>query len=301
MVTDSRKCEQCGVAFAPRREHARFCSARCRVAWNRLHARESPAEGGALDWTITAMRETVDRLLRARGWDRPHAFAVISEAVWWVTMVDATLVRYHPDAYDGVLAGHDAAERRAIEGTFGGLRFVRNEMGYYLDQADFVQPGRGGPGAGAIAAWTWRSLPEPGLDSLPARGQEWEMTRYREYQAWLAGQPVSDTFRRAAAFLAGPRRAASRTASPAVLAAYGADRYHDGHDGGFGAGRGNQLAGIGQAEPGTAAPMSSTALRPWVVCRGQSGRGGPGPARRPRRSARGRLSRGRGRPGWWCR
>jgi hypothetical protein len=27
------------------------------------------------------------------------------------------------------------------------------------------------------------------------------MTRYREYQAWLAGQPVGDTFRRAAAFL----------------------------------------------------------------------------------------------------
>ena len=76
------------------------------------------------------MRETIDRLQRARSLDRPHAFAVISEAVWWVTMVDATLVRYHPDAYDAVLAGHEAAERRAIEGTFGGLRFVRNQMGY---------------------------------------------------------------------------------------------------------------------------------------------------------------------------
>ena len=111
MVTDSRKCEQCGVPFAPRREHARFCSARCRVAWNRLNASDPPAEGGTLGWTITAMRETIDRLLRARGWDHPHAFAAISEAVWWVTMVDATLVRYHPDAYDGVLAAHDEAER----------------------------------------------------------------------------------------------------------------------------------------------------------------------------------------------
>ena len=27
------------------------------------------------------------------------------------------------------------------------------------------------------------------------------MTRYREYQAWLAAQPVGDTFRRASAFL----------------------------------------------------------------------------------------------------
>ena len=143
MVTESRNCEQCGVLFTPRREHARFCSARCRVAWNRLNASGTPAEGGALDWTITAMAETIDRLLRARGLDRPHAFAVISEAVWWVTMVDATLVRYHPDAYDAVLAAHEAAERLAIEGTFGGLRFVRNQMGYYLDHADFIQPGRG--------------------------------------------------------------------------------------------------------------------------------------------------------------
>jgi len=196
-VADTGNCAQCGASFAPRREHARFCSARCRVAWNRLNASQPPAEAGALDWTVTAMRETIDRLLRARGPDQPHAFAAISEAVWWVTMVDATLVRYHPDAYDSVLAGHDAAERQVIEGTFGGLRFVRNQMGYYLDHGDFIQPGRGS----AIAAWTWRSLPEPGLDSLPARGQEWEMTRYREYQARLAGQPVGDTFRRAAAFL----------------------------------------------------------------------------------------------------
>jgi len=100
MATDTRYCEQCGALFSPRREHARFCSARCRVAWNRLHASDPPAEGGALGWTITAMRETIDRLLRARGWARPHAFAVIGEAVWWVTLVDATLVRYHPDAYD---------------------------------------------------------------------------------------------------------------------------------------------------------------------------------------------------------
>jgi hypothetical protein len=199
-VTDTRTCEQCGALFAPRREHARFCSARCRVAWNRENASYSPAEGGALDWTITAMRETIDRLLRARGWDRPHAFAVISEAVWWVTMVDATLVRYHPDAYDGVLAGHGAAERRVIEGTFGGLRFARNWMGYHVDHADFIQPQRG-PGPGPIADWTWRSLPEPALASLPARGQEWEMARYREYQAQLAGKPVGETFRRAAAFL----------------------------------------------------------------------------------------------------
>jgi hypothetical protein len=205
-MTETRKCEQCGTSFTPRREHARFCSARCRVAWNRQHVGDPPAEGGALGWTIAAMRDTVDRLLRARTSDQPHGFAAISEAVWWVTLVDATLVRYHPDAYDAALASHDLAEREVIEGTFGGLRFVRNWMGYHLDHSDFVQPRcgpavAGRPGDGPIAAWTWRSLPEPVLAALPARGQEWEMTRYREYQARLAGNPIEETFGRAAAFL----------------------------------------------------------------------------------------------------
>ena len=168
------------------------------------------------------MRETTARLLRAGNWDRPHAFATISEAVWWVTMVDATLVRYHPDAYDAALASYDPEERQVIEGTFGGLRFVRNWMGYHVDHAHFIRPqpgpgGQGGPGAGGlgrpgpegpdnpgawgVAAWTWRSLAEPVLALLPERGQEWERTRYRQYQAHLAGQPVGETFRRAVAFL----------------------------------------------------------------------------------------------------
>jgi hypothetical protein len=202
-MTDTRDCEQCGAAFAPRREHARFCSARCRVAWNRQHVGDPPASAGALGWTIAAMRDTIDRLLRAKASDQPHGYAAISEAVWWVTLVDATLVRYHPDVYDAVLAGHDAAERGIIEGTFGGLRFVRNWMGYHLDHSDFVEPQctPGSPGAGPIAAWTWRSLSEPVLAALPERGREWEMTRYREYQARLAAQPVGETFDRAAAFL----------------------------------------------------------------------------------------------------
>ena len=36
----------------------------------------------------------------------PRAFTVIGEMVWWVTIIDATLVRHHPNAYDRVLAGH---------------------------------------------------------------------------------------------------------------------------------------------------------------------------------------------------
>jgi hypothetical protein len=130
---------------------------------------------------------------------------MISEAVWWVTIVDATLVRYHHDTYNAVLAAQAAGEREMIEGTLAGLRFVRNRMGYYADPADFIQPrhGRSGPGRGAsaIMAWTWRPLPEPAVASLPPRGQEWEMTRYRAYQAQLAGAAIGETFGRAAGFL----------------------------------------------------------------------------------------------------
>src|SRR5260370_41806951 len=82
VMTETRNCEQCGAAFAPRREHARFCSARCRVAWNRQHAGDPPAAAIAPGWTITAVRDTIDRLLRAPASDQPHGFAAIIEAVW---------------------------------------------------------------------------------------------------------------------------------------------------------------------------------------------------------------------------
>jgi hypothetical protein len=90
-----------------------------------------------------------------------------------VTIVDATLVRHHPAAYDDILAGQPAAERRLIETTLAGLRFVRNQMGQHLDPADFICPGPGRPGRDKdrIAAWTWKSLPEPhSLRFRPAGG-----------------------------------------------------------------------------------------------------------------------------------
>ena len=44
-------------------------------------------------------------------------------------------------------------------------------------------------------------MPEPTLASLTSRAQEWEMTRYRSYQAELAGRAVGESFTRASAFL----------------------------------------------------------------------------------------------------
>ncbi len=209
-MTDIRNCEQCGTAYEPRREHARFCSARCRVAWNRENrgdraSREQAAypaaEVNALQWSITAMSDTIQRLARVRGADQPRAFAVVSEAVWWVTIVDATLIRHHPDTYDAVLAARTAAERRLIEGTLAGLRFVRNRMGSQIDHVDFIQPRAYGRGRDQLTAWAWKSLATPSMSSLPPSGRAWELRRYRAYQAHLAGTSIGDTFGRVAGFL----------------------------------------------------------------------------------------------------
>jgi hypothetical protein len=197
-MADTRNCEQCDVVFAPRREHARFCSARCRAAWNRGHAGSAPADTSALDWSITAMRETIARLYRASGVDQADGFAVISEAVWQVTIVDAALIRYQPETYSRVLARQDPGQRRTTEETFAGLRFVRNRMGYHTHPADLIQPLD--PGSD-VAAWTWKPVPEPAVAALTPRGQDWELARYQAYRAQLANRAIGQTFTRAAAFL----------------------------------------------------------------------------------------------------
>ena len=200
-MAETRFCEQCGSAFEPRREHARFCTAFCRMAWNRAHAGQPAPEGCALEWSIAAMRDSVQRLETVEGC--PSGFVAISEAVWWVTLVDATLLRYHSAVYDRALAGHDATERRLAEETFAGLRFVRNRMGYYCDPADFIEPvgAAGEAEPGGVLEWRWRPMPEPPLGALPPRGQAWELGRYHAYQARLARQTMAGTFRRATAFL----------------------------------------------------------------------------------------------------
>ncbi len=197
---DTRDCDQCGALYTPRREHDRFCGAGCRAAWNSERTGGEAGGASALMWSVTAMSDTASRLAQVRAADRPRAFAVIGEAVWWVTIVDATLVRHHPDAYDAVMAGQGPARRRVLEETLGGLRFVRNRIGDEADLAEFIEPG---PGAGAtpITAWTWKLVRQSALASLTPRGQAWEMTRYRAYLARLAGRAIGETFGCTAEFL----------------------------------------------------------------------------------------------------
>jgi hypothetical protein len=200
-MADARNCEQCGTVFEPLREHERFCSASCRIAWN------SPGPGGrqtgeaALAWSVAAMADTAWRLADAGALDLPHALALVNEAVWWVTIVDATMIRYHREAYGRALAVLEPAARQAVEGTFAGLRFVRNQMGYRIDPASFIEPppGPGGTGTAPLAGWTWKPVPAPG--QVPPRRRTWVTTRYREYQARLVGRPVGEVIAQAATFL----------------------------------------------------------------------------------------------------
>ncbi|MBV9449338.1 MAG: hypothetical protein JO345_25930 [Streptosporangiaceae bacterium] len=193
-MADTRLCGQCGSVFEPRREHSRFCSSVCRIKWVREHSAGPAAPADALAWSIAAMAEAADRLAQAAGQDLLRVGAVMSEAVWWVTIVDATMVRYEGDAYDSVLDGLPGEEARLIEETLAGLRYVRNQVGIHLDPAEFIRSAPDG-------TWTWNPLPEPCLESLSPRGKEWEMSRYRAYQSRLAGHDVAAAIALTSAFL----------------------------------------------------------------------------------------------------
>jgi hypothetical protein len=134
--------------------------------------------------------------------------------VWWVTIVDGTLVRYHPEAYDRELRGRSHADQALIEETLAGLRFVRNQMGQDVDHIDFIATTSPSEAArqGRVRAWTWNTMPEPVGTSLSPRGQEWALSRYQAYQSRLAGHAVGPTFRLATEFLIDASAAATRFA-----------------------------------------------------------------------------------------
>jgi hypothetical protein len=169
------------------------------VAWNRAQHNDLSHEVSALQWSVIAMAEATDRLADIRALDLPRAVAAIGEAVWKVTIVDATLVRHYPDVYDQVSTDLPAAERTEVDGMLAGLRFIRNRLGVEQDLADFICTESGS--AEGICGWAWRAVPAPDLDAYSARGQQWELTRYQAYADQLAGRPICDSFTRAAAFL----------------------------------------------------------------------------------------------------
>ena len=196
-MAEVRKCARCGDEFVPGREHARFCSARCRMAWNDERVGVAAAPAAAIDWSVAALTEAAGSLAHSGTWDLPRIAEAVRDAVWWVTLVDATLVRYHPRNYQGALADR-SARRRETEQILEGLRYVRNQLGRSVDPADLIGPAAGDSAAG----WTWRPLPQPDLAGLGPRARKWELSRYRAYQARLAGQDIAVAFAWCAEFLA---------------------------------------------------------------------------------------------------
>ena len=197
----SRGCAQCETVFAPRREHARFCSPGCRVSWNRDHLTDAAAEERALEWSLTGMQDVIEQLDVDQPADQAAAFSAVAEAVWWTTIIDARLIRQYMDLYDSVLATDVRADQPMIEGTLAGLRFVRNQMCTDRPGCFIEPPASADDGVAVTAAWRWAHRPEPQLSDLPAHMRPWVMTRYQAYEQWLAGGRVGRVFQRAAGFL----------------------------------------------------------------------------------------------------
>jgi hypothetical protein len=166
------------------------------MAWNRERVGVAAAPAVAIDWSVTALDEAVTRFEWAGSWDLPRTAAAVSETAWLITLLDATLVRYHPLDYECTLSGLTPGQRRQTEETLAGLRYVRNLLGRSVDPADLIRPAPGGS-----PSWTWNPLPEPELTEVPDRTRDWEMNRYHAYQGRLAGHGVAQGFALCAAFL----------------------------------------------------------------------------------------------------
>jgi hypothetical protein len=171
------------------------------------HAPDGDQETGdaALAWSVTAMSDALLRLAGASAADMPHVVAAATEAVWWVTIVDAAMTRHHPRAYGGALAALDPAARRAVERSAAGLRFIRGQLGYSADPGDFIQ--RQTADGTPVADWTWRHFPPPS----PRHGTGRDTSPYREYRAQLAGRPLAEALSRVADFLAQAHATAAHT------------------------------------------------------------------------------------------
>jgi hypothetical protein len=211
-MADAREREQPGTVPGPRDDRETPGPRGQDSAGGARHGAD-----GTLAWSLTAMSEALRRLAAASAADIPRAVAAATEAVWWVTLADAAVSRCHPRAYSTALAALDPAARRAVEGSFAGLRFIRGQLGHHADPGDFIQPPAPGGGTAPPSAWTWASLPPP----PPHGGTAREASPYREYRAYLAGRPLGQTLGRAAGFLSQAHAAGGRAGQRSSPAATG--------------------------------------------------------------------------------
>src|SRR5215475_9698850 len=117
LMAGMRSCRQCGAMLTTRLDHAAFCSPDCRATWNR----ERMGEAGALAWSVAAMSEATGQLALVSPGDLPQALGALADAVWWITMVDATLVRHHLRIYEEAFATSGPAARFRTGQTLAAL------------------------------------------------------------------------------------------------------------------------------------------------------------------------------------
>jgi hypothetical protein len=161
----------------------------------------APAEYGpttALEWSVMAMNDATDRVNKIAASDLPRAFAVIGEAVWWITIVNDTLRHSHRTAYDqaSALTSPDPAD------TTNGLRSVRNRIGHKVDLVDFIHPvaAREWSADGRITAWAWKPVPPPEQGDRTDRQHRRDLELHRAYESALAGQNIWQPFMLATGF-----------------------------------------------------------------------------------------------------
>jgi hypothetical protein len=180
------------------------------MAWNDEHAGVAAAPPAAIDWSVAAMSEAAQRLSSPDSRDLPHLADAVADAVWWVTLVDATLVRYHPQNYESTLGAAAPGGGRPSRPSRDG-RYVRNQLGRSVNPADLITPAAA---EGTRPAWTWRSLPQPDISGLGSRARRWELSRYNAYQARLAGRDITVALAWCAEFLALAARLAGGEGTP---------------------------------------------------------------------------------------
>ena len=193
------------------------------MVWHRERTGDPVAGDSVLQWSVPAMTQAVRALALVSGSDRQAGLASVSDAVWAVTMVDAAMVRRHPGVYDEVLVGALVSDRRLVEESLAGLRFVRNRIPDLAAVAGFVAPvvddraAAGDPAAElGVMGWQWQPVSRPLPGRRRPRAQAWEMARFEAYQARLAQRPIGEVFQRAEAFLL------QTAAGAAVIAGTGA-------------------------------------------------------------------------------
>ena len=179
------------------------------MTWNDEHAGVAAAPAAAIDWSVTAMTEAARRLSSPGPRDLPRLADAIADAVWWVTLVDATLVRYHPRNYETTLgpqrpAARDRADPRRAAVRPQPARQVRRPR----------RPDHAGRSRGHPARLDMAVTAQPDVSGLGSRARQWELSRYHAYQARLAGRDVTAAFAWCAEFLALAARLAGGEDSP---------------------------------------------------------------------------------------